>query len=191
VNRKERRAAQRLTGKRGGYLRSLPEGCPNPETDLLFPATGIVTDEDGSHVAALMFPSEAFPRWSNSIAAHAGEWVKGTAYCWLQERTDGRHGGGILLDVLVGTERIFAGIGLLEVPALVDLFTKTGQARLYSDLMRPEGDVPTSPEATALGTKYQGWVPDEAPYMLLQLGEDARRRARMFFEEIRPENARP
>src|SRR6266699_1198080 len=81
---------------------------------------------------------------SKSIAAHAGEWVKGATYCWLQERTDGRHGAGILLDVLVGTERIFAGIGLLEVPAVVDLFTKTGQARLYSDLMRPEGDPPVS-----------------------------------------------
>jgi hypothetical protein len=78
MNRKERRAAQRLTGKRGEHLRPLPVGCPNPETDLLFPATGIVTDEDGSLVAALMFPSEAFPRWSKSIAAHAGEWVKGT-----------------------------------------------------------------------------------------------------------------
>jgi hypothetical protein len=34
-------------------------------------------------------------------------------------------------------------------------------------------------------------VPDEARYMLLQLGEAARRRARMFFEEIYPQNARP
>ncbi len=191
MNRKERRAAKRLTGKRGEYLRPLPEGCPNPETDLLFPATGIVTDEDGSPVAALMFPSEAFPRWSKSIAAHAGEWVKGTTYCWLQERADGRHGAGILLDVLVGTERIFAGIGLLEVPAVVDVFTKTGHARLYSDLMHPEAGAPVSPEAAALGIKRQGWVPDEAPYMRLQLGDDARRRARMFFEDIYPENARP
>lgn len=191
MNRKERRAAKRLTGKRGDYLRPLPEGCPNPETDLLFPATGIVTDEDGGHVAALMFPSEAFPRWSKSIAAHAGESVKGTTYCWLQERTDGRHGAGILLDVLVGTERIFAGIGLLEVPSVVDVFTKTGHARLYSDLMHPEADEPVSPEAAALGIKHQGRVPDEAPYMLLQLGEDARRRARMFFEEIYPQNGRP
>jgi hypothetical protein len=157
----------------------------------LFPATGIVTDEDGGQVAALMFPSEAFPRWSKSIAAHAGEWVKGTTYCWLQERTDGRHSAGILLDVLVGTERIFAGIGVLEVPAAVDVFTKTGQARLYSDLMRPEADVPASPEAAAPGIERQVSVPDEARYMLLQLGEDARRRARMFFEEIYPENARP
>lgn len=111
--------------------------------------------------------------------------------CWVQERTDGRHGGGILLDVLVGTERIFAGISLLEVPAVVDVFTKTGQARLYSDLMHPEADAPVSPEAAAIGIKHQGRVPDEAPYMLLQLGEDARRRARMFFEEIYPENAWP
>ena len=93
--------------------------------------------------------------------------------------------------MLVGTERIFAGIGLLEVPAAVDVFTKTGQARLYSELMRPEADVPALPEAAALGIKDEGSVPDEAPYMLLQIGEDARRRARMFFEEIYPENARP
>src|SRR6266568_5557922 len=87
---------------------------------------------------------------SKSIAAHAGWWVKGTIYCWLQERTDGGHGAGILLDVLVETERIFAGIGVLEVPAAVDVFRRTGQARLYSDLMRPEADVPASPEAAAL-----------------------------------------
>jgi hypothetical protein len=93
--------------------------------------------------------------------------------------------------VLVGTERIFAGIGLLEVPAVVDLFTKTGQARLYSELMRPQAEVPASPEAAALGIERQGWVPDEAPYMRLQLGDDARGRARMFFEEIYPESARP
>jgi hypothetical protein len=41
VNRKQRRAAKGPAGKRGEYLRPLPEGCPNPETDLLFPATGI------------------------------------------------------------------------------------------------------------------------------------------------------
>lgn len=117
--------------------------------------------------------------------------VKGSTYCWLQEPTDGRHGAGILLDVLVGTERIFAGIGLLEVPAVVDVFTKTGHARLYSDLMDPEIATPVSPEAAALGIKRQGWVPDEAPYMRLQLGDGARRRARMFFEDIFSENARP
>lgn len=191
MNRKAQRAAKRVTGKRGEYLRPLPEGYPNPETDLLFPATGIVTDEGGSLVAAIMFPSDALPRWSKSIAAHAGDWVKGATYCWLQERADGRNGAGILLDVLVGTERIFAGIGLLEVPAVVDVFTKTGHARLYSDLMRPEADVPASPEAAELGIERLGRVLVEAPYMRLQLADDERQRARRFFEEIYPKNARP
>lgn len=101
------------------------------------------------------------------------------------------NGAGILLDVLVGTERIFAGVGLYEVPAVVDLFTTTGQIRLYSDLMHVEAEAPVSQEAAALGIKRQVWVPNEAPFMMLQFGEDARRRARMFFEEIYPENARP
>jgi hypothetical protein len=55
--------------------------------------------------------------------------------------------------------------------------------------MRPEPDAPVSQEAAALGMKHQGWVPDEAPYMRLQLRDDARRRARMFFEDIYPGNA--
>jgi len=169
----------------------LPEGCPNPATDLLFPATAVVMEEDGTRTAALMFPSTVVPRWSKCIAAHAGEWVRGKAYCWLQERDDGGHGAGILLDITVGTERIFAGIGLLEVPALVDLFTRTGVARLYSDLMSPENERPVSPEDAALGVRSYGWQPADAPYMRLKLGEDARRRMRMFFEEIYPKDARP
>jgi len=190
-NRKEHRATERLLGKGGEYLRPLPPGCPNPETGLLFPATGIVTDQTGASVAALMFPAVAFPRWSKTIAAHAGEQVRGKVFAWIQERTDGRYGAGILLDVTLGTERIFAGIGLLEVPAVVDLLTKTGVARLYSDLMRPDDEVAATPEAAALGIKSQGWVADEAPYMQILFSPDARRRARLFFEEIYPPHERP
>ena len=190
MNRRDRRAAKRLHGKRGEHLRELPEGCPDPETELLYPATGIVTPEDDDPVAALMFPAQIFPRWSKCVAAHEGGWVKGEVYIWSQKGASGRYGAGMLLDILVGTEQIFAGVDLLEVPAWVDLFTKTGKARLYSDLMHPGADVPVSPEAAALGIEHQGRVDDEPPYMQLQIEEAARHRARMFFESIYP-NARP
>lgn len=72
------------------------------------------------------------PGWLTRAHTRAGGWVKGTAHCWMQERTDGRLGAGSLLDLLSGTERISADIGLLEVPALVSVFTKTGHARVYS-----------------------------------------------------------
>ena len=182
--------AKRLVGEEGEYLVPLPEGCPDPATDLLFPATGIITDESGTLMVALMFPAAAFPRWANTIAARAGEWAKGTAYCWLRRGADGKPGAGVLLDLLMGTEHIYAGVGLLEVPAAVDLFTKTGLARLYSDILEPVEGEPLPDELRALGVKRQGWV-EECPYMKLQLGADAKERLRSFFEEIFPDEARP
>jgi hypothetical protein len=50
----------------------------------------------------------------------------------------------------------------------------------------PEADAPASQEAAALGMKHQCCLPDEVPCIRLQLGDDARRGARMFFEEIYP-----
>lgn len=65
--------AKRLAGERGEFLVPLPDGCPDPATDLLFPATGIITEDEGARVVALMFPAAAFPRWANTIAARTGE----------------------------------------------------------------------------------------------------------------------
>jgi hypothetical protein len=134
---KKQTTRRRVAGEKGEYLVPLPDACPDPATDLLFPATGIVSDGQGAQEVALMFPAAAFPRWANTIAARAGEWAKGTAYCWLRRGADGKPGAGVLLDLRMGTEQIYAGIGLLEVPAVVDLFTETGFARLYSDILEP------------------------------------------------------
>ena len=115
---------------------------------------------------------------------------EGEGYCWLRRGADGKPGAGVLLDLLMGTEHIYAGIGLLEVPAVVDLFTETGFARLYGDILEPVEGEPLPEELRALGVKRQGWV-EESPYMKLQLGDDTRERLRSFFEEIFPREARP